>query len=89
MFYILLLITAFNIYTAIHYIMKLEKEYRNKVYIYSDAMHSLQHIAITGMSMILSISMLFGDCSSYTELVYIFYNASLAFIIYPHLQSEE
>lgn len=62
---------------------------RKEKYIYGDPMHSLQHIAIAGMTILLSIAMLFGVVSDYTLLIYIVYNWSLAFIVYPHLTWEE
>ena len=52
-------------------------------------MHSLQHISIVGMTAILSVAMLFGVASDFTLLVYMTYNATLAFIIYPHLMGED
>jgi hypothetical protein len=85
MYSILILITAYNLFIALRYIRKLEIEMSQENYIYWDHMHSLQHISITWMSIILSIAMLFGVHSDYTMLIYLVYNASLSFIIYPHL----
>lgn len=89
MYYILSTITAYNIWIAFKYIRELETNMHQENYIYGDHIHSLQHIAITGMTAIISISMLFWVVSDYTMLIYIVYNASLAFMVYPHLTSEE
>ena len=85
MIYILLSLTAYNLFVAFRYILSLEKDIDNEKYIYGDPMHSLQHIAIAGITVTLSVAMLFGVVSDYTLLIYLVYNSSLAFIIYPHL----
>lgn len=89
MYYILLTITTYNFWVAFKYIRKLELSMKDDDFIYDDHMHSLQHIAITWMTSLLSIAMLFWVVSDYTLLIYIVYNVSLAFIIYPHLTWEE
>ena len=89
MYTVLVLISAYNFWLAFSYIALLESRMRKGNYIYGDHMHSLQHIAITGMSSVLSVAMLFWVLSDYTMLIYIVYNASLTFIVYPHLTSEE
>ena len=89
MYYVLLSITAYNSWIAFSYIRLLEVQMMKERYIYDDHMHSLQHIAITGMTILLSIGMLFGVASDYTLLIYLVYNGALAFIIYPHLIWEE
>lgn len=89
MYYILLSITAYNVWIAFRYMRLLEVQMMKERYIYDDHMHSLQHIAITGITITISIAMLFGVASNYTLLIYIVYNVALAFIIYPHLIWEE
>jgi hypothetical protein len=89
MFYFLLLITSYNAFISSRYILKLKKDHSQGKYIYKDEMHTLQHIAIAGITTVLSIAMLFWSCSEYTELIYVLYNLSILFIIYPHLKSEE
>jgi len=89
MFYILTAITAYNVWIAFRYMRLLEVQIMKERYIYDDHMHSLQHIAITGITITLSIAMLFGVVSDYTLLIYLVYNWALAFIIYPHLIWEE
>lgn len=89
MFYILLTITAYNLFIGMKYLLQIEKNMRDEKYIYNDHMHSLQHIAIFGITAVLAIAMIFWVHSDYDLVVSMFYNASLTFIIYPHLISEE
>lgn len=89
MYYVLIIITAYNLFVAIRYIRKLEIWLNQENYVFWDHMHSLQHISIVGMTAMMSVAMLFGVVSDYTLLVYIVYNATLSFIVYPHLFSEE
>lgn len=74
MFYILTAITAYNVWIAFRYMRLLEVQIMKERYIYDDHMHSLQHIAITGITITLSIAMLFGVVSDYTLLIYLVYN---------------
>ncbi len=89
MYYVLTTLTAYNLWIAFKYIRSLELDMHKEKYIYWDHMHSLQHIAITGMTAMLSVAMLFWVVSDYTMLIYIVYNATLTFIVYPHLTWEE
>ena len=89
MYYILLAITAYNLFIGFRYIIRLENMFKNGRYIYGDYMHSLQHIATVWITAVISVSMTFWVVSDYTMLIYLIYNASLSFIIYPHLISEE
>ena len=89
MYQILALITAYSLFVACRYIYRLEQGMKNETHIMWDSLHTLQHIAIVGMSAILSIAMLFWDQSAYEALTHIFYNATLIFIVYPHLTSEK
>lgn len=89
MYYVLTTITAYNIWIAFKYIRRLELWMQNADFIYDDHMHSLQHIAITWMTILISVAMLFWVVTDYTLLIYIVYNWALAFIVYPHLTWEE
>lgn len=89
MYYILLAITWYNIFIGMKYIIEIERNMREEKYIYKNYMHSLQHIAITGMTLAVSIAMLFGVNSDYHILVYFFYNVGLVTTVYPHLISEK
>ncbi len=89
MYYILLAITWYNLFIWLRYILDIENNMRDEKYIYWDYMHSLQHIAITGITLAISIAMLFWVNSDYHIVVYFFYNVWLNFIIFPHLISEK
>lgn len=88
MYYILIFITTYNLYHAFMYMYQLEKDMKKGKYVMNDEYHSLQHIAITGITTTISVAMLFWDPSGFEILVHVIYNASLTFIIYPHLKSE-
>lgn len=88
MYYLLSIITIINLFRAVIYIWQLNKNINKWEFIYWDYMHSLQHIAISGITATLSIAMLFWVVSDYTLLIYLVYNASVMFIIYPHITSE-
>lgn len=89
MYQTLVLITAYSLFIACRYIYRLGQDTESETHIMWDSLHTLQHIAIVGMSAILSIAMLFWDQSGYEILTHIFYNATLIFIVYPHLTSEK
>jgi len=59
MYTVLVLITAYNLWIALSYIAILERRIRKDCFIYGDHMHSLQHIAIVGMTATISVAMLF------------------------------
>ncbi len=89
---LLSIFTLWNFYTAFSYIYTLEQWLKSKEYVFWDEWHSLQHISIAWLTILVSLGMFFltinGQSNEATELLYIAYNGALAFVIYPHIISE-
>ncbi len=80
-----LILTIITTSTAGLAIMDLYNDIQQDIYIQGSELHSLQHLAIFGGCMLLSIVM-FINWSLLLE--HIFFNLFCIFIIFPHLISE-
>jgi hypothetical protein len=59
MYTFLIIITAYNLFVGFRYIWTLEKELKKDRAIYGDSLHSLQHIAVVGILLMLAVAKLF------------------------------
>jgi len=89
---LMILSTLIVLWKWICYILHLRYEMKRWVYIYKDRLHTLQHIAIAWVKILMSLAFtiiwLQVDLS-WLSLVVLFNNMALILIVLPHLQSEK
>lgn len=91
--FIIFIFTVVNVFTWVKYLYNLHTDLNNNIFIYGDKLHSLQHFAIVGSLMLLSVVMCIEsiwDISLPVQfLEHLFYNLACILIVYPHLISEK